>query len=69
MKIVAHNYTYGGISLEVIGETPVEVALLKNIWSHGSMARGYGRSETERGSVTGFFLEPTNRQEPTDAAD
>ena len=63
MKIEPVTYMNGGLSLEIIGETPVEVALLKQIFEHGEMKRGYGKSQTEAGTVTGFFLDMTKQKE------
>jgi hypothetical protein len=56
MKIVPVNYVYGGMSLEIIGETPVETALLHEIFAHGEMTVGCGNSENANGSVSGFYL-------------
>jgi len=50
------NYAFGGISLEVVGETPVETSLLQQIWKRGQMERGDGDSIHWNGGHTGFYL-------------
>jgi hypothetical protein len=56
MKIKPVNYTHGGLSLEIVGETPVEAALLREIFKHGSMSMGNGNSSNGDGTSTGFYL-------------
>lgn len=57
MKIEPVTYMNGRFSLEIIGDTPVEVALLEQIFEHGKMERGNGKSVVKNGCTTGFYLE------------
>ena len=56
MKIVPVNYLHGGLSLEIVAETPVETALLVQIFTHGCMEMGSGKSITVNDMATGFYL-------------
>lgn len=66
MKINPINYTQGGMSLEVVGETPVETALLRQIFKHGCMDVGDGNSDSA-GGHTGFYLNPEKTSPPVTA--
>jgi len=57
MKVKAINYTHGGVSIEVIGETPVEAAILKQIWLHGCMTMANGDTTMQGGGANGFYLD------------
>lgn len=59
MRIEAVNFLHGGLSLEVVAETTVETALLRQVFEHGKMSRGNGKSLNADGTHTGFFLDLT----------
>lgn len=56
MKVQVFKYTYGGLGIEVIAETPAETVLLRQAWEHGEMSIGKGQSADYQGYVTGFFV-------------
>ena len=62
MKIKPVNYMHGGLSLELIAETPIETALLREIFEHGEMSRGNGESKTHDNMSCGFYLAMTKRE-------
>lgn len=62
MKVKAVNYAHGGLSLEIIGETPVEAALLRQIWLHGGMSTGNGNTECQNGGSQGFYLDTEKKE-------
>lgn len=64
MKIKTVNYTHGGMALELISETDVEFAVLEQIFSHGEMSRGNGRTTTPDGLGTGFYLKMEKTMTP-----
>ncbi len=59
MKIKASHYTSkaGGLSLQLVPETPVEEAILKGFWDHGELRPEVG---------TGFYISWNFRQETSD---
>ena len=63
MKISPVNYDNGTFALEVVAETPVETAVLRQIFTHGEMQRGNGNSLLANGMSTGFYL-ATSKKEP-----
>jgi hypothetical protein len=60
MLIAPVEYMHGGMSLEVIGETEVEVAYLADLWKQLGLDRGNGRSNTKNGS-TGFYMKKARK--------
>jgi hypothetical protein len=57
MKIELVNYKddTNGISLCVVPETPVEEELLRGLWRHGSLGKGYPTCGPPT-ATTGFFI-------------
>ena len=60
-RLVGYESDTNGLSLEVIGETPTETALLVAFWKHGRLERGNGNSVTQDGQATGFYVTAFDR--------
>jgi hypothetical protein len=69
MKIKTVNYTYGGMSLELIAETDIEYMVLKQIFTHGGMTMGNGNTKTPDGMATGFYLNTSSKREGEERSD
>lgn len=56
MKLVTNNLCRGDFQIEIVAETKAETTILENMFKNGKMTRGNGRSTTESGFNTGFYL-------------